>query len=79
MLATKSGLGERLDVPAPNRKKDDQDINKFEIMRGQIMAGNDSEMLIRDFKKMIVRLREKDLLPKRQASDMLLELAKEGY
>lgn len=78
-LATKSGLGERLDVPAPNRKKDDQDINQFEIMRGQIMAGNDSEVLIKDFKKMIVRLREKDLLPKRQASDMLLELAREGY
>jgi hypothetical protein len=79
MLASKSGLGERLDVPAPNRKKDDQDINQFEIMRGQIMAGNDSEVLIKDFKKMIVRLREKDLLPKRQASDMLLELAREGY
>ena len=79
MLASKSGLGERLDVPAPDKKKDDQDINQFEIMRGQIMAGNDSEVLIKDFKKMIVRLREKDLLPKRQASDMLLELAREGY
>ena len=79
LLANKSGLGERLDVPAPDKKKDDQDINQFEIMRGQIMAGNDSEMLIRDFKKMIVKLREKELLPKRQASDMLMELAREGY
>jgi hypothetical protein len=79
LLANKSGLGERLDVPAPDRKKDDQDISKFEIMRGQIMAGNDSELLIRDFKKMIVKLREKELLPKRQASDMLMELAREGY
>jgi len=26
-----------------------------------------------------VKLREKELLPKRQASDMLLELAREGY
>jgi hypothetical protein len=43
------------------------------------MAGNDSEMLIKDFKKMIVKLREKELLPKRQATDMLLELAREGY
>jgi hypothetical protein len=78
-LATKSGLGERLNVPAPDKKKDDQDINKFEIMKGQIMAGNDSELLIKDFKKMIVKLREKELLPKRQATDMLLELAREGY
>jgi hypothetical protein len=78
-LASKSGLGERLNVPAPDKKKDDQDINKFEIMRGQIMAGNDSELLIKDFKKMIVKLREKELLPKRQATDMLLELAREGY
>jgi hypothetical protein len=78
-LATKSGLGERLNVPAPDKKKDEQDINKFEIMKGQIMAGNDSEMLIKDFKKMIVKLREKELLPKRQATDMLLELAREGY
>lgn len=79
MLASKSGLGERLGVPAPDKKKDDQDINQFEIMKGQIMAGNDSEVLIKDFKKMIVRLREKELLPKRQATDMLLELAREGY
>ena len=78
-LASKSGLGERLNVPAPDKKKDDQDINKFEVMKGQIMAGNDSELLIKDFKKMIVKLREKELLPKRQATDMLLELAREGY
>jgi hypothetical protein len=79
MLATKTGLEDRLNVPAPDKKKDDQDINQFEIMKGQIMAGNDSLDLIKKFKLLIVKLKGKGLLPKRQASEMLLELASLGY
>jgi hypothetical protein len=78
-LASRAELLDRLNVPAPDKKKDDQDINKFEIMKGQIMAGNDSEKLHKDFKLLVVRLMDKKLLPKRQATDILFKMASLGY
>jgi hypothetical protein len=78
-LASRASLTDRLSIPAPDKKKDEQDINQFEIMKGQIMAGNDSEKLHKDFKLLVVRLMDKKLLPKRQATDILFKMATLGY
>jgi hypothetical protein len=78
-LTSRANLIDRLNIPAPDKKKDEQDINQFEIMKGQIMAGNDSSKLHKDFKLLIIKLIGKKLLPKRQATDLLLELATLGY
>jgi len=78
-LTSRANLIDRLSIPAPDKKKDEQDINQFEIMKGQIMSGNDSSKLHKDFKLLIIRLMGKKLLPKRQATDLLLELATLGY
>ena len=78
-LTSRANLIDRLSIPAPDKKKDEQDINQFEIMKGQIMAGNDSSKLHKDFKLLIIKLMGKKLLPKRQATDLLLELATLGY
>lgn len=78
-ITSRADLGERLNIPAPDKKKDDQDINQFEIMRGQIMAGNDSSKLHKDFKLLIMKMMKKKLLPKRQANELLFEMASLGY
>ena len=78
-LASRAELTDRLSIPAPDKKKDDQDINQFEIMKGQIMAGNDSHKLHKDFKLLVMKLMEKKLLPKRQATDILFKMATLGY
>lgn len=78
-LASRAELTDRLSIPAPDKKKDEQDINKFEIMKGQIMAGNDSNKLHKDFKLLVMKLMEKKLLPKRQATDILFKMATLGY
>jgi hypothetical protein len=45
-------------------------------MRGQIIAGNDNKDLIRKFKKTIIEMLELDLIPKGQAKDILVDLAR---
>jgi hypothetical protein len=78
-LASRASLTDRLSIPAPDKKKDEQDINQFEIMKGQIMAGNDSNKLHKDFKLLVMKLMDKKLLPKRQATDILFKMATLGY
>jgi hypothetical protein len=74
-----SNLLDRINIPSPNKDDDEKDVNLFEIMRGQIVAGNDSMDLIKKFKQHIIKMSEKTLLPKGQVKDMLIELAKNGY
>jgi hypothetical protein len=78
-ITSRADLGDRLNIPAPDKKKNEQDINQFEIMRGQIMAGNDSSKLHKDFKLLIMKMMKKKLLPKRQANELLFEMASLGY
>lgn len=42
-----SNLLDRFAIPSPSRDQDEKDLNQFEIMRGQIIAGNDNADLIR--------------------------------
>jgi hypothetical protein len=74
-----SNLLDRINIPSPNKDEDDKDVNLFEIMRGQIVAGNDSADLIKKFKQHITKMSDKQLLPRGQVKDMLIELAKNGY
>jgi hypothetical protein len=69
----------KLDLDIPNSKIDREDLNQFEIMKGQIMAGNDSTELIKKFKLLIVKLCNDGRLPKGQGKGILLDLASLGY
>jgi len=75
-VAKKSNLLDKLQVPSPKKDKTEQLINQFEIMRGQIIAGNDSKDMLKKFKSIIIELSERDLLPKGQVRDLLLEIMK---
>jgi hypothetical protein len=44
-IAKQSNIIDRLSIPTPNKDDDDKDINQFEIMKGEILAGNDSSEL----------------------------------
>jgi hypothetical protein len=74
-----SKIDEKFNIPAPNKKEDEKDVNQFEIMRGEIMAGNDSSELVKKFKILIMKLAKNGLLPQREAKDLLYELVHLGY
>jgi hypothetical protein len=69
----------KIDLEVPSSSVDREDLNQFEIMKGQIMAGNDSVEMIKKFKLLIVKLAHMGRLPKGQSKEMLMELAMLGY
>jgi hypothetical protein len=78
-LSKQSNIIDRLKIPTPNKNQLDKDINEFEIMRGQIMNGNDNTAYIKKFKLLIVKLINQDVLPKAQGQDILMEMTTLGY
>jgi hypothetical protein len=78
-VAKSSNLLDRLNIPAPTKEEDDQDINQFEILKGELLCGNDGNETIKKFKVLVMRMMNKGLLPKGQAKEILLDLATMGY
>lgn len=69
----------KLSIPTPNKDDDEKDINQFEIYKGELLNGNDSSELIKKFKLLIVKMVKRDLLPKGQANEILMDMATFGY
>lgn len=78
-LMKSTNLIDRISVPAPSKEQDDKDINRFEVLRGEIMSGNDSHQLIKEFKLLILKLVNKELLPKSQSREILYDLMALGF
>lgn len=78
-LSKRANILDKIDIPAPRIDNDERDIRQFEIMKGEMMAGNNNEQMIRKFKQMIVKLLDKGILPKNEGRDILVELTKAGF
>ena len=78
-LMKTTNLLDRVSVPAPSKEQDDKDTNRFDVLRGEIMSGNDSHQLIKEFKLLIMKLVNKDLLPKSQSREILYDLMALGF
>lgn len=78
-LAEKTNLKDRLILPAPKKSDIDKEVDDFEIMKGEIMSGNDNKDLVRKFKRTLLKLSNKGVIPKSQVKDLLLELTEMGF
>jgi len=78
-VASATGIIDKLSIPAPDKSAEDKDIDQFELMKGQILSGNDNKDYIKKFKLLVMKLSKEDLLPMRQAKEVLYELAMLGY
>jgi hypothetical protein len=66
-------------IPRPNKTNDEQEFNRFTILKGQIIAGNNSKELIKEFKTLLVKLIHSDKILRKDAHGILLDLAALGY
>ena len=66
-----AGLLESLKIKLPNDKEDE---NRFEILRGEYLAGNNSLQLIRELRMLIVKFMNEGKLTKRQGNELLVEI-----
>ncbi len=78
-VANETQINNKLSIPTPRKTSEEQDINQFEILRGQILSGQDNPEVVRKFKSIILKLSNKNLIPKAQVRDLLLDLATLGH
>jgi hypothetical protein len=75
---TKHSQYEKVSIPRGHMDKEDQMLHKFTILKGELLAGNNSKQLLKEFKSMLIKFVEEGRIPRRQANEILIELAKEG-
>jgi hypothetical protein len=78
-VSRKADIEDKFSIPAPSKDKLEKDIHQFEVMRGEIMAGNDNKDLIKNFKILLLRLSKTGTIPKRDVQDIMEELLTLGY
>lgn len=66
-------------LPAPNKSKEEEQMNRFMILKGQIQAGNDNKELVKEFKLMLLKFINGGKIPKSQGMDIVCDLMALGY
>jgi hypothetical protein len=78
-VASKAGVMDKLNVPTPSKDSMEQDVHQFNVMKGEILAGNDSSVLIKKFKLLLLKLSKNGALPKRECQEIMEDLIQLGY
>lgn len=78
-VSKQSNILDKFDIPAPSKDHLEKDIHQFEVMKGEIMAGNDNKELIKKFKVHIMKLSKNGTLPKREVTEILEDLLELGF
>jgi hypothetical protein len=66
-------------VPTPNKDKLQKEMNRFEILKGEILAGNDNKEMVKEFKVMLLIFMNENRIPRRQGQEILTDLVAMGY
>jgi hypothetical protein len=78
-VAKQAHLLDKMNIPTPNLTEEEQENHRFDILKGEINAGNDSKDVIKEFKLLLLKFIHKNKLPRRQAQEILLDLIALGY
>lgn len=68
-----------LEVPSPHKETIDKEMTRFDILRGEIGAGNDNHEMIREFKSMLLKFIREGRIPRREGSEVMEELMMMGH
>ena len=66
-------------IPAPRKSRDDQELNRFTILRGEILDGNDSKELVKEFKVLLLKMMNEGKIGKSAGREVLMDLISLGY
>jgi len=76
-IINKSQLTDKFKIP--QNCKIDEENHRFEVLKGEILAGNNSPTAIMEFKLLIVKLMNNNRLPRRQGVEILTDLTTLGF
>jgi len=77
-IAEKCNINDRLRIPSPKLTKIQSDINKFQILRGELIAGNDSKELVKDFKVLLLKLMNSKHISKSDGNEIMVTMLQLG-
>lgn len=75
-IISKTDIDTRLRVPNTKRSKLEKDLNKFNVLKGSIIAGNDSTELLKDFRLLLLHLTNENYISKKECNEVLMEMLK---
>ena len=70
---------DNVSVPNPQKSEEQKEMDRFDILRGEIMAGNDNKTLVKEFKIMLMKFLHQGRIPRREAHEILTDLAVMGF
>jgi hypothetical protein len=70
----------KYDTPtSQNLNSVEKDLNRFMLLKGQILAGQNNEAVVKEFKVLLLKYMKKGQIPRSQAQEILEELLMLGY
>lgn len=78
-VSKKANIEDKFSIPTPSKDAEEKDMHQFEVMKGEIMSGNDNKDFIKKFKLLIMKLSKNGSLPKSEVNEILGDLAELGY
>jgi len=75
-IVSKTEITDRLKIPNTKKTRLERDLNKFNVLRGSIISGNNSTELLKDFRLLLLKLSNSGYISKKETSEVLLEMLK---
>ena len=57
----------------------DKDLHRFELLKGQVLAGNNAKEIVDELKVLIVKLMNEDRINRKQGQNLLTDLVSLGF
>lgn len=61
-------------LPNPKQSDEDADLRRFEILRGEVVAGNNSSIIAKELKDLLKKFVKEGRLPRQQINEILMEM-----
>ena len=73
-----TSIDQRLLIPSPTLDENQKTWHRFQVLAGELQAGNDNPEMIKELKKLLVILANKQMLPKGQCRELILDICALG-
>jgi hypothetical protein len=70
-----AGLLDTFKIKRGNTEEEKKAVDRFNVLRGEVLAGNNNEKVIKELKLLIIKLMNDGKLNKNEATNMLIELS----
>jgi hypothetical protein len=66
-------LSDKINIK-PDLSKEEAEDQRFQILKGEILSGNDSKEVVKEFKGLLIKYKNENRLPAREVNSILAEL-----